>query len=294
MKRKYTCENFGECDQADSFEPFELDEHEEKKCPKCGRDDTLVEEEQSGIRTGGNNPFINKLKTPLVAGIIGGVALLGGGAYYCLSGDSVCFSNSTSTQEQEGKERQAQIQKEKEERERQAQIQKKKEERERQAQIERERNKKYSLTINKPSGSHVILVNLPKNMTYHDGIKIKNGTNVHIRIKKDGFKTKDLWVKMDRNINKTIHLEPKPKIEPVIHESYINEDEYVEQTPIEQHTTTTVVIVPSSSKSCRDDLEELKRLKKTDITLAARKKMQISKSNKCSASETAELLNLKL
>lgn len=78
MKKNYTCNNFGDCDYADEFETFELDEHE-LKCPKCGRDNTLEEETSNGDR---GNSLLNKLKNPLVAGIIGGIGLLGGGGYY--------------------------------------------------------------------------------------------------------------------------------------------------------------------------------------------------------------------
>jgi len=104
VKTKYICENFGDCEQADSFESFELEEHEEK-CPKCGRDDTLKEENSIPRPT----PFLDKLKTPLVTGVISGVSLLGGAAYYCLSGYGICFSDTNSTEEMVLKENETKV-----------------------------------------------------------------------------------------------------------------------------------------------------------------------------------------
>jgi type IV secretory pathway VirB10-like protein len=96
VKKNYSCSNHDLCEHADNFEIFELDEHE-LKCPKCGRDDTLEEESSSRASS---DSIINKLKNPLVAGIIGGIGLLGGGAFYCLDDGSLC-SNRADTKPKE-------------------------------------------------------------------------------------------------------------------------------------------------------------------------------------------------
>lgn len=89
MKKNYSCKNYDDCEYADNFEIFELDEHE-LKCPKCGREDTLDEQNSPKL-----NPLLNIFKNSLVIGIIGGIVLLGGGVYYCFSGDSICFGKKT-------------------------------------------------------------------------------------------------------------------------------------------------------------------------------------------------------
>lgn len=69
--KKYTCNNFGECEQADSFDSFELDTHEDR-CPKCGRDDTLVEDIN-----------VNKIKIkPIMVSLAGALLIIGGLVYW--------------------------------------------------------------------------------------------------------------------------------------------------------------------------------------------------------------------
>ena len=69
--KKYTCNNFSECEQADSFDSFELGTHEDR-CPKCGRDDTLVEDIN-----------VNKRKiNPIMVSLAGAFLLIGGLVYW--------------------------------------------------------------------------------------------------------------------------------------------------------------------------------------------------------------------
>ena len=81
---KYKCKNFmNNCPVSEN--PIELEEMDDKtKCPECGKDtlEEFVEKKK--------NPILAKLKTPLVAAIIGIGSL--GGAYYCFTGDG-CFGN---------------------------------------------------------------------------------------------------------------------------------------------------------------------------------------------------------
>ena len=62
-----------------------------------------------------------------------------------------------------------------------------------------------------------------------------------------------------------------------------------DNTDKEVQTTTTIIIPISVVKSCRDELNELKGLTGID---KSRKRLQISKSNKCTGSDRKELQSL--